>query len=115
MAPSIATSLGGKSMGAESMGGRSMGVRSTKSTPPFGRGNNRHSGDRYKANKANKASGGDAKGSSKVEPYAYWPLDRNMLNRRAQKTRVAKKGLDKVVKAAKEGAARGLKAKRQRR
>lgn len=115
MAPSIAASLGGKSMGGRSMGGRSMGGRSTKSTPPSGGGNNRHSGDRYKANKNNKASGGDAKGSSKVEPYAYWPLDRNMLNRRAQKTRGAKKGLDKVVKAAKEGAARGLKAKRQRR
>ena len=49
-----------------------------------------------------------------MDPYAYWPLDRRLMNRRQQKTKGAKKGLDKVVAAAKEGAARGSKAKRQR-
>jgi len=60
------------------------------------------------------AAGGDVKGSAKVEPYAYWPLDRRLMNRRQQKSKVAKKGLDKIVVAAKEGAAKGQKAKRQR-
>ena len=54
-------------------------------------------------------------GSSKLEPYAYWPLDRKLLNRRAGKAQGAKAGLDKVVRAAQEGAARGRKAKRARR
>lgn len=59
-------------------------------------------------------AGGDVKGSAKVEPYAYWPLDRRLMNRRQQKSKGAKKGLDKIVAAAKEGAAKGQKAKRQR-
>ena len=59
-------------------------------------------------------TGGDVKGSAKVEPYAYWPLDRRLMNRRQQKSKGAKKGLDKIVAAAKEGAAKGQKAKRQR-
>ena len=60
-------------------------------------------------------AGGDVKGSAKVEPYAYWPLDRRLMNRRAQKSKGAKQGLDKIVVAAKSGAAKGNKAKRQRR
>lgn len=71
-----------------------------------------HSGDRFKAK--SRGTGGDVKGKSAVEPYAYWPLDRKMLNRRQQKTRSAKQGLDKVVNAAKEGALKGKKAKRRR-
>lgn len=59
-------------------------------------------------------AGGDVKGSAKVEPYAYWPLDRRLMNRRQQKTKGAKKGLDKIITAAQEGAAKGKKAKRQR-
>ena len=31
--------------------------------------------------KAKKGAAGDTKGSSKLEPYAYWPLDRKLLNR----------------------------------
>ena len=58
-------------------------------------------------------AGGDVKGGG-VEPYAYWPLDRKMLNRRQQKSRGAKKGLQKIIAAAQEGAAKGRKAKRQR-
>lgn len=75
------------------------------------RGSN-HSGDRFKAK--SKGTGGDVKGKSAIEPYAYWPLDRKMLNRRQQKTRSAKQGLDKVVNAAKEGALKGRKAKRRK-
>lgn len=59
--------------------------------------------------------GGDVKGGAKVEPYAYWPLDRRLMNRRQQKAKGAKQGLDKIVAAAKAGAAKGHKAKRQRR
>ena len=64
--------------------------------------------------KAKSKSGGDVKGSSKVEPYAYWPLDRKMLNRRSAKQTTAKRGLDQVVNAAKVGAGKGRKSKRQR-
>ncbi len=64
--------------------------------------------------KARKGAKGDTKGASKVEPYAYWPLDRKMLNRRAGKQAAAKKGLERVVKAAKTGAVKGHKAKRRR-
>lgn len=49
-----------------------------------------------------------------MEPYAYWPLDRKMLNRRAGKQAAAKKGLERVVKAAKSGAVKGHKAKRRK-
>lgn len=73
------------------------------------RGSN-HSGDRFRAK--SKGTGGDVKGKSAIEPYAYWPLDRKMLNRRQHKTRKAKQGLDKVVNAAKDGALKGRKAKR---
>lgn len=59
------------------------------------------------------------KGSSKVEPYAYWPLDRKMLNRRAGKTAEAKKGLvgvmgQKPSRGAKAGS-EGRAPKRRRR
>jgi ribosomal RNA-processing protein 12 len=117
-AASIAASLGGKSLGAKSMGGRSMGGRSQR-TSATGvsdgkqhRRGGQHSGDRFKAKKS--GAGGDVKGNSKVEPYAYWPLDRKMLNRRVQKTKSAKSGLDRVVSAAKAGTAKGQKAKRAR-
>ena len=46
-----------------------------------------------------------------MEPYAYWPLDRKMLNRRPAKQKAAKGGLAGVVDATKAG--RG--AKRARR
>jgi ribosomal RNA-processing protein 12 len=47
-----------------------------------------------------------------VEPYAYWPLDKKMLNRRAAKQASAKKGLDKVLVGT--TSLRGNKAKRAR-
>eukprot|EP01025_Chloroclados_australasicus_P000483 TRINITY_DN10247_c1_g1_i1.p1 TRINITY_DN10247_c1_g1~~TRINITY_DN10247_c1_g1_i1.p1 ORF type:complete len:1294 (-),score=185.64 TRINITY_DN10247_c1_g1_i1:300-4106(-) len=68
-----------------------------------------HSGDRYKAKKG--GAGGDAKGKAKLEPYAYWKLDRRMLNKRKYKRKNAKYDLDKVVNAVKVGAG---KAKRRK-
>ena len=64
--------------------------------------------------KARKGAKGDTKGKSSVEPYAYWQLDRKLLNRRASKQAAAKKGLQGVVRGAKAGTAKGRKAKRQR-
>ena len=67
---------------------------------------------RFKA----KGGGGDVKGASKVEPYAYWPLDRKMLNRRAAKTAAAKSGLGDVIgKGAAKGAKAGRGTKKRRR
>jgi ribosomal RNA-processing protein 12 len=109
----IAASLGGKSLGAKSMGGRSHRTSATGTgDKKQNRHGGQHTGDRFKAKKS--GAGGDIKGSSKVEPYAYWPLDRKMLNRRVQKTKTAKSGLDRVVSAAKAGTAKGQKAKRAR-
>ncbi len=67
---------------------------------------------RFKARKG--STGGDVKGNSRVEPYAYWPLDRKLLNRRPGKKAAAEQGLQKVVKAARVGAAKGAKSKRRR-
>ena len=57
---------------------------------------------------------GDGQGTSKAEPYAYWLLDRKLLNRRASKQAAAKKGLSSILHAAKAGAAKGNEAKRRR-
>ena len=66
--------------------------------------------------KARKKAGGDVKGSSKVEPYAYWPLDRKMLNKRPAKKAHAAKGLSRIVQGAQKGAAAaGTRGKRGRR
>lgn len=72
------------------------------------------SGQHVRRFKAKKGAAGDTKGASKVEPYAYWPLDRKLLNRRADKRADASKGLHRVVKGAKGGVKRGAKAKRPR-
>lgn len=55
------------------------------------------------------------KGTSKVEPYAYWPLDRKLLNRRAAKKTDAAKGLSNLVRGAKKGAAAAAGSKRSQR
>lgn len=65
---------------------------------------------RFKAKKG----GGDVKGGSKVEPYAYWPLDRKMLNRRPGKTASAKAGLMNVI-GQKPSAVGGGRAPKRRR
>ncbi|MEW5308062.1 MAG: hypothetical protein WDW38_000049 [Sanguina aurantia] len=61
------------------------------------------------------ATGGDMAGrGSKTEPYAYWPLDRKMLNRRKGKHASASEGLGKVVTSSVvAGAMRGAKTRRQ--
>jgi len=62
-----------------------------------------HSGERFRATKG--GAGGDVKrAGTAVEPYAYWSLDRNMLNRRRGKQRAATGGLAGVVKGAERGA-----------
>ncbi|KAJ4957678.1 hypothetical protein NE237_024789 [Protea cynaroides] len=70
---------------------------------------------------ANKKAGGDVKRKGKLEPYAYWPLDRKMLSRRPEHRVAARKGIASVVKMTKqlEGKSasnallvRGLKPKR---
>ncbi|GIL64267.1 hypothetical protein Vafri_18268 [Volvox africanus] len=103
-----ARSSGGRSVGAASAGGRSAGGRSTASGKSAG-GKGAHSGDRFKAKKA----AGDVKGKAKVEPYAYWTLDRRMLNRRRGKQAEASGKLASIISGAREGAAKGAKAKRQ--
>jgi hypothetical protein len=62
---------------------------------------------KFKAKKAD----GDTKGGNKVEPYAYWKLDRNLLNTRSQKRRSAKAKLGGSVSVA--GPARGAKARKK--
>jgi hypothetical protein len=64
---------------------------------------------RFKAKRA----GGDTAGDSKVEPFAYWRLDKNLLNPRNQKQRAAKSKLGRVV--ASDTPARGSKAKAKQR
>lgn len=59
-----------------------------------GKGGKSHtSGERYKSKRA----GGDIKGKAKLEPFAYWPLDRRLLNARREKRREGQEGLKKVV------------------
>eukprot|EP01024_Parvocaulis_polyphysoides_P035819 TRINITY_DN31858_c0_g1_i2.p1 TRINITY_DN31858_c0_g1~~TRINITY_DN31858_c0_g1_i2.p1 ORF type:complete len:406 (-),score=87.29 TRINITY_DN31858_c0_g1_i2:163-1380(-) len=72
------------------------------------RGGSVHSGQRYKAKKG---AGGDAKGKAKLEPYSYVKLNRQMLNKRIEKRKHAKKELDGVVKAVKVGAGKTKKRK----
>ncbi|GBG72254.1 hypothetical protein CBR_g11184 [Chara braunii] len=57
-----------------------------------------HTGEEYKPQRG---AGGDAKGNKKVEPYAYWPLDRKLLNRREGKRVAARKGMAGVMKVKK--------------
>ena len=84
-----------------------MGGRSSKTV----RHGKEHSGKRFAASK--QGAGGDVKGKSKVEPYAYWPLDRKMINRRAGKKAEASKGLASIVQP-KGGPANSRKAKKQK-
>jgi ribosomal RNA-processing protein 12 len=58
-----------------------------------------------------KGTGGDASRAGGVQPYAYWPMDAKLLNRRAGRRRDAARGLDKVVSAVR--AARKGKAKQR--
>ncbi|KAM7276742.1 hypothetical protein ACFE04_018608 [Oxalis oulophora] len=61
------------------------------------------SGWAYTGNEyASKKAGGDLKKKGKLEPYAYWPLDRKMMSRRPEHQAVARKGMAQVVKMTKK-------------
>ncbi|KAL9659403.1 hypothetical protein QQ045_024209 [Rhodiola kirilowii] len=51
---------------------------------------------------ASKKAGGDLKKKDKLEPYAYWPLDRKMLSRKEEHSAAAKRGMASVVKLTKK-------------
>ncbi|KAH6818389.1 ARM repeat superfamily protein [Perilla frutescens var. frutescens] len=51
---------------------------------------------------ASKKAGGDVKRKDKLEPYAYWPLDRKMVSRRPEHRAAARSGMSRVVKLAKK-------------
>ncbi|GFP87210.1 rrp12-like protein [Phtheirospermum japonicum] len=50
---------------------------------------------------ASKKAGGDLKRKDKLEPYAYWPLDRKMMSQRPEHRAAARKGMASVVKLTK--------------
>lgn len=61
------------------------------------------SGWAYTGNEyASKKASGDVKRKDKLEPYAYWPLDRKMMSRRPQHRAAARKGMASVVKMTKK-------------
>ncbi|CAN4123948.1 unnamed protein product [Withania somnifera] len=51
---------------------------------------------------ASKKAGGDVKRKDKLEPYAYWPLDRKMMSRRPEHRAAARKGMASIVKLTKK-------------
>nr|XP_043627919.1 RRP12-like protein [Erigeron canadensis] len=57
-----------------------------------------YTGSEYSSKKA----GGDLKRKGKLEPYAYWPLDRKMVSRRPEHRAAARKGMSSVVKMSKQ-------------
>ncbi|KAK2452302.1 RRP12 protein [Trifolium repens] len=65
---------------------------------------------------ASKKASGDIKRKDKLEPYAYWQLDRKMMSRRPQHRAAAKKGMASVVNMTKrlegKSASDALKLKR---
>ena len=68
-----------------------------------------HTGDRYKA----KGGGDVRRKGEKLQPYAYWPLDAKLLNRRNSKRGQARDTLSGVVKSSKDnGIFRGKKARK---
>jgi ribosomal RNA-processing protein 12 len=93
-----------------SQGGRSRSTRAPASSKRVRTGPQLHSADRFRPKK------GGAKGDvSKTgqQPYAYWPLDAKLLNRRAGRRREAAAGLDQVVSAVKRAGNKGGVAKRR--
>lgn len=57
-----------------------------------------YTGNEYGSKKAR----GDVKKKGKLEPYAYWPLDRKMLSRRPEHRAAARRGMGSVVKMTKK-------------
>uniref|UniRef100_A0A0E0K602 Uncharacterized protein n=1 Tax=Oryza punctata TaxID=4537 RepID=A0A0E0K602_ORYPU len=74
-----------------------------------------YTGHEYTSKKAS----GDLKKKDKMDPYAYWPLDRKLLNRRSDRKAAARKGMSSVMKVTKKfegkSAASALAAKRTQR
>ncbi|KAK2985261.1 hypothetical protein RJ640_009169, partial [Escallonia rubra] len=61
------------------------------------------SGWAYTGNEyASKKASGDLKRKDKLEPYAYWPLDRKMVSRRPEHRAAARKGMASVVRLTKK-------------
>jgi ribosomal RNA-processing protein 12 len=56
-----------------------------------------YTGSEYGSKKAS----GDLKRKDKLEPYAYWPLDRKMVSRRPEQRAAARKGMASVVRLTK--------------
>lgn len=71
------------------------------------RGSRADSAAKFKA----KSAAGDVKGASKVDPYSYWKLDRNLLNPRSKKKREAASKLGGAVGSG--APARGGKARKK--
>lgn len=123
LASGAARSLAASAKSGKSAGGRSARTDATRKTSSSSCGGGAHSAERFRASKGGasgdvvrnkKGSKSGGKGGA-VEPYAYWPLDRKMLNRRPTKARVAAGGLEKVVAAGRAGAkAAARDAKRRR-
>ncbi|KAL2459845.1 ARM repeat superfamily protein [Forsythia ovata] len=57
-----------------------------------------YTGSEYSSKKA----GGDVNRKDKLEPYAYWPLDRKMMSRRQEHRAAARKGMASIVKLTKK-------------
>ncbi|CAH9077093.1 unnamed protein product [Cuscuta europaea] len=57
-----------------------------------------YTGSEYGSKKA----GGDVARKGKLEPYAYWPLDRKMVSRRPEHRASARRGMSSVVMMAKK-------------
>lgn len=57
-----------------------------------------YTGSEYVSKKA----AGDVKRKDKLEPYAYWPLDRKMMSRRPEHRAAARKGMTSVVRLTKK-------------
>ncbi|CAN1843516.1 RRP12-like protein [Linum perenne] len=49
-----------------------------------------------------KKAAGDVKRKGKLEPYAYWPLDRKMMSRRPEQRAAARRGMSSVVRMTKK-------------
>ena len=88
-----------KSMGRKSTSGVSTGGKShvSKFSQASKRSNKSGFALTGKEFKSKKGAGGDTQGKQKLEPYAYWPMDPKLLNRRHVKNTAARKGLKKVV------------------
>ena len=112
------TSRTGKSRGgatartnASGKSARTSGTHNSRGVKRQRTTHERHSADLYKAK--GKTTGDVYSKKTKLEPYAYWPLDPKLLNRRNSKKVAARAQLGGVVKSAKAaGILRGKKSKR---